>query len=125
MSTSEEINVGLLVYRERIKRDLTRKELAEKVGITSEYVRLLEQGRRRPSRRTINKILDVLVIRDVELDATLQSRGRGCSSRTRDDIIAELDQNMAVRDRITKKFWEASEKLADEWETLMEELKDA
>lgn len=46
------------------------------------------------------------------------------SERTRDDIIKDLDDNMKVRDRITKRFWAKSEQLADEWDVLMEELKN-
>lgn len=45
--------------------------------------------------------------------------------RTREQIIADLDKNEIARNRLERRFWKASEKLTDEWEALMEELKNA
>lgn len=128
MTTSEPIepiNWNTIIYRQRIKHDLSRLELANKVGVSSEYIRLLEAGDRQPSQRVANRLFKVFGIVDPGSDAKRQSRGRGNAERTREDIIKDLDKNMAVRDRITKRFWEKSEELADEWDTLMEELKNA
>lgn len=115
----------MVIHRGRVKCDLSREELASKVGVSSEYIRLLEAEKRQPSRRTLSRIFKVIDVPVPDFDVVLQSRGRRQAIRTREDIFADLDKNMATRDRIFKKYWAASEKLADEWDSLMKELDNA
>ena len=53
-----------MLEQERNKRGITRKQLADKIGITSEAVRLLETGRRKPSYDVLVKLLDLFGYKD-------------------------------------------------------------
>lgn len=48
-----------VLAEEREKRGLSREQLARKIGITSEAVRLLESGKRKPSYDVLIKLLDL------------------------------------------------------------------
>lgn len=53
--------------QERIKRGITREQLAKKIGITSEAIRLLEVGKRKPSYDVLVKLLDLFGYSDPRL----------------------------------------------------------
>ena len=57
-------SVKTMLEQERNKRGITRKQLADKIGITSEAVRLLETGRRKPSYDVLVKLLDLFGYKD-------------------------------------------------------------
>lgn len=48
---------GFLLQFYRSANDFTRKELADKAGVSSEFIRSIEMGRRAPARRTAFEIL--------------------------------------------------------------------
>lgn len=55
------LNKGVITINDRIKQirnlaNLTQTEFAEKIGLTKNYISLLENGQRAPSERTINCI---------------------------------------------------------------------
>ena len=51
--------VKTVLEQERIKIGMSREQLAQKIGITSEAVRLLENGKRKPSYDVLVKLLDL------------------------------------------------------------------
>lgn len=53
--------------QERIKRGITREQLAKKIGITSEAIRLLEVGKRKPSYDVLVKLLNLFGYSDPRL----------------------------------------------------------
>lgn len=50
----------LLIKKFREKKGLTQKELAEKTGVTTEYISYLENGQRTPSLTLLENIAKVL-----------------------------------------------------------------
>jgi putative transcriptional regulator len=46
--------------KHRLKTKFTQKELAQKVGVTPEYISYLECGKKTPSMKTLNKIAEIL-----------------------------------------------------------------
>lgn len=48
-----------VLEQERIKRGMSREQIAKKIGITSEAIRLLEIGKRKPSYDVLVKLLDL------------------------------------------------------------------
>lgn len=55
-------DVGLLIARERIRNNLSREKLAQKVGCTAKAIKYWEEGRRKISLENANKILEALKI---------------------------------------------------------------
>lgn len=53
-----------VLEQERNKRRITREQLAKRVGITSEAIRLLEAGKRKPSYDVLVKLLDLFEYTD-------------------------------------------------------------
>lgn len=54
------MNFGDAIKKARIKRDLTQKELAEKLGVTITHVSYLENNRRNPSNEFMGKLCNEL-----------------------------------------------------------------
>lgn len=53
-----------VLEQERIKRGMSREQIAKKIGITSEAIRLLENGKRKPSYDVLVKLLDLFGYKD-------------------------------------------------------------
>jgi transcriptional regulator with XRE-family HTH domain len=51
----------------RKKNGLTQEKLAERAGITANYIALIETGKSFPSLTTVNKIAEALNITNIEL----------------------------------------------------------
>lgn len=49
----------IVLEQERNKIGMSREQLAKKIGITSEAIRLLETGKRKPSYDVLVKLLDL------------------------------------------------------------------
>lgn len=54
----------LQLWQEREKRGWPREYVAKKVGVTSETIRLLETGHRKPSYDVLVKLLDLYGYKD-------------------------------------------------------------
>ncbi|MBR0576477.1 helix-turn-helix transcriptional regulator [Proteiniclasticum sp. BAD-10] len=59
--------IGENIRRERKKKNITQKELGEKVGISNTYLSDMEIGRTNPSIKTLRKIAQGLDIHYIEL----------------------------------------------------------
>lgn len=64
---TEPTAIGLPVGRRRT-RGVRREELAELAGVSADYVRRLEQGRRHPSAAVVNAIARALCVRPAEYE---------------------------------------------------------
>ncbi|WP_086668927.1 helix-turn-helix domain-containing protein [Lentzea kentuckyensis] len=64
---TEPAAIGLPVGRRRA-RGVRREELAELAGVSADYVRRLEQGRRHPSAAVVNAIARALCVRPAEYE---------------------------------------------------------
>ena len=53
-----------VLEQERIKRGMSREQIAKKIGVTSEAIRLLEIGKRKPSYDVLVKLLDLFGYKD-------------------------------------------------------------
>jgi putative transcriptional regulator len=65
------INGGYMIKLRnyRRKKGFTQAELAEEVGVTANYISLIEKGKKFPSVKTINKIVHTL---DIPADSFLE-----------------------------------------------------
>ena len=54
------INFGSIITRLRVKRGYTKAKLAQRAGISSQYVAIVEQGLNVPSLTTVLDLLEVL-----------------------------------------------------------------
>lgn len=52
--------LGEVIYRLRINRKLTQKELAEKCGVTQQFIQRIEKGKVNPSITTVIKLAAAL-----------------------------------------------------------------
>ena len=59
--------VGLKVRRYRKEKDLTQEKLAEKTGISVDFLSLIERGKNAPSFETLEKIAKALGVPVKEL----------------------------------------------------------
>lgn len=48
-----------VLEQERTKQGISREKLAQKIGVTGETIRLLENGKRKPSYEVLVKLLDL------------------------------------------------------------------
>ena len=51
---------GQIVYRERMKKEMTRNKLAEIVGVSPTAIEFWEQGKRQMTLENANKVFDAL-----------------------------------------------------------------
>lgn len=65
---TEPVGIGLPAGGQRRARGLRREELAELAGVSADYVRRLEQGRRHPSVGVVNAIARALRLRRAEYE---------------------------------------------------------
>jgi len=57
---AEKLGKRLAFFRKL--RDMTQAELAEKVGLSSNFIALIENGRRAPSFETLERLMEVLKV---------------------------------------------------------------
>ena len=60
-------SLGRNIYRLRKRRDMTQEKLAEEVGITLNYLGIIEIGNKMPSMKVLIKIAEVLGIKTKDL----------------------------------------------------------
>lgn len=72
----DKLNMGDRIREIRKKQKLTQEQLAEKLGITLEYVSQIERGAKMPSMQVFIKILEVLNVSADYLLRDFVSTGR-------------------------------------------------
>ncbi|MEK7571769.1 MAG: helix-turn-helix transcriptional regulator [Patescibacteria group bacterium] len=60
-------SLGRTIQKLRQKKDLTQEKLAERAGITLNYMGIIEIGNKMPSMRVLIKIAEVLEVRTKDL----------------------------------------------------------
>jgi transcriptional regulator with XRE-family HTH domain len=82
--TADTSTFGILLRRYREGAGLSQEELAERAGLTSQAIGVLERGeRRRPYPATVKRLADALGLADderAELPAAVPPRGRTTQS---------------------------------------------
>lgn len=81
VDTGTGLSFGNLLRRQRDRVGLTQEDLAERTGLTSQAISLLERGeRRRPQRYTVQKLAETLGLEGRQL-AEFESAARSPSAR--------------------------------------------
>ena len=77
------IHLGKIIRRLRIEREISQHELAQSAGVTPSFLSLIENERRRPSLRILQKLAsalevpeDVLIWDAIELPANLPDKDK-------------------------------------------------
>ncbi|QEZ68022.1 XRE family transcriptional regulator [Paraclostridium bifermentans] len=63
------MNIGANIKKFRKEKGLTQKELAEKIGVSGAYIQQIENNKKNPSIKTLNKISSALGVTIQELIA--------------------------------------------------------
>src|SRR5580765_3318790 len=53
------IRFGEIIHSFRMNSQLSKSKAAERIGVSSEYIRLMERGERTPALGTLLKLLDI------------------------------------------------------------------
>jgi len=61
-----QISFGAAIKKARLEKKLTQEKLAELIGITPNHIKQIESGRREPSVKVLNRLVQVL---DLSLDS--------------------------------------------------------
>ena len=84
-------NVGKRIYEERIKKNMTQEELAEKIDSVPSYISNIERNNKCPSLKFLSKIVnaldttyDVLLIDDFDKNKKIEIEHK--------DILREISQ---------------------------------
>lgn len=101
---------------ERIKQvrtnaKLTQTEFADKLGLTKNYISLVENGNREPSDRTINDICDKFGVNPVWLRT---GEGEPFVPLTRSEELAAIFEKVEVGDDAKSRLIRAMARLPDE-----------
>jgi transcriptional regulator with XRE-family HTH domain len=74
VDTGTGLSFGDLLRRQRDRVGLTQEDLAERTGLTSQAISLLERGERRPQRYTVQKLAETLGLEGRQLATPLIGR---------------------------------------------------
>lgn len=83
-SISAKKNIGSILRERRIRKGLSQRELASKIGITQTFLSLVEHGKRVPSYDVLQRIAEVL-----DEDATHLEREAGSADL---DTVIQLNR---------------------------------
>ena len=84
--------IGKRIRFLRRQEEFTQAQLAEKTGLSDNYVGLIERGIRYPSLETLGQIADALKVRMGEFFA-----GDDSGSKSKNQIIKEINRFLAKR----------------------------
>ena len=108
----------------RKSENMTQQQFAEKIGLTRNYVAMIEIGQREPSDRTISDIC-----REFGVDKVWLETGVGEPFRPMDrneQIAAILGKatagNATARDRLIRAFAQLPDEMYDQAEQILEEI---
>ena len=95
----------------RIAAGLTQPEFAEKLGLTKNFISLIENGQREPSERTIRDICRVFSVNESWLRT---GEGDMKKPQTRDEQLAEIFAAVQLSDDAKARLVKAFASLPDE-----------
>jgi transcriptional regulator with XRE-family HTH domain len=106
------IRFGEIIHSFRINSQLSKSKAAECIGVSSEYVRLMERGERTPALGTLLKILDIYgvsyeqngsqVIIDgnisIEFTSRIKKARHSLPDLTRNELIGQIVRSLVTVD---------------------------
>jgi transcriptional regulator with XRE-family HTH domain len=108
----DNLSFGGILATFRIKNNLTKPKAAERIGVSSEYVRLMERGDRTPALGTLLKILDIYGISherngsqvvidgnvSVEFTSRIKAGRYSMPNPTRNELIGQIVSFLTIAD---------------------------
>jgi transcriptional regulator with XRE-family HTH domain len=112
---SGNIRFGEIIHSLRLNSQLSKPKAAERIGVSSEYIRLIERGERTPALGTLLKMLDIYgvsykqngsqVIIDenisVEFTSRIKEARYSLPNQTRNELIGQIVSFLAIADNDT------------------------
>jgi transcriptional regulator with XRE-family HTH domain len=113
----DNLKFGGILHSFRMNSQLSKPKAAERIGVSPEYVRLMERGKRTPALGTLLKILDIYgvlyerngshVVIDGNVSVEFTSRIKAGRHRlpdlTRDALIGQIVRSLVTADDDTLK----------------------
>ncbi|MBR2892729.1 MAG: helix-turn-helix transcriptional regulator [Clostridia bacterium] len=90
-------SIGKYIREYRLKKNMRQEDLAEKTGLSTNYIGMLERGEKVPSLETFITIVNSL---DVSADMIL-SDVLNCGYTVKNSILDEKLEKLSVEDRQT------------------------
>ncbi len=108
----------------RKSENMTQQQFAEKIGLTRNYVAMIEIGQREPSDRTISDICREFGVDKVWLETGV---GEPFRPMDRNEQIASIlgkaiAGNATARDRLIRAFAQLPDEMYDQAEQILEEI---
>jgi transcriptional regulator with XRE-family HTH domain len=110
----DNLSFGEIIHSFRLNSQLSKPKAAERIGVSSEYIRLIERGERTPALGTVLKILDIYgvsyeqkpksqVVIDGNISVTFTSRIKEArhslpKHQTRNELIGQIVSYLSIAD---------------------------
>ena len=104
-------NIGTRIKALRQALDLTQEQFASQIGLSRNYIAMIEIGQRDPSKRSISDICRVF---SVDLIWLRTGAGEMFKPRTREEELAEIFARVQIEDDDTSRLIRAMAQLPDE-----------
>lgn len=104
-------NIGIRIKALRQALDLTQEQFASQIGLSRNYIAMIEIGQRDPSKRSISDICRVF---GVDLIWLRTGAGEMFKPRTREEELAEIFARVQIEDDDKSRLIRAMAQLPDE-----------
>ena len=104
-------NIGTRIKALRQALDLTQEQFASQIGLSRNYIAMIEIGQRDPSKRSI---LDICRVFGVDLIWLKTGAGEMFKPRTREEELAEIFARVQIEDDDKSRSIRAMAQLPDE-----------
>lgn len=104
-------NIGTRIKALRQALDLTQEQFASQIGLSRNYIAMIEIGQRYPSKRSISDICRVF---GVDLIWLRTGAGEMFKPRTREEELAEIFARVQIEDDDKSRLIRAMAQLPDE-----------
>jgi len=104
-------NIGTRIKALRQALDLTQEQFASQIGLSRNYIAMIEIGQRDPSKRSISDICRVF---SVDLIWLRTGAGEMFKPRTREEELAEIFARVQIEDDDKSRLIRAMAQLPDE-----------
>lgn len=104
-------NIGTRIKALRQALDLTQEQFASQIGLSRNYIAMIEIGQRDPSKRSI---LDICRVFGVDLIWLKTGAGEMFKPRTREEELAEIFARVQIEDDDKSRLIRAMAQLPDE-----------
>lgn len=104
-------NIGTRIKALRQALDLTQEQFASQIGLSRNYIAMIEIGQRDPSKRSISDICRVF---GVDLIWLRTGAGEMFKPRTREEELAEIFARVQIEDDDKSRLIRAMAQLPDE-----------